>query len=480
MSAENETEQTLAKLKVPELKARCKAVSPRVTEADGSEPNDELQLKIPNFSKLSKTDLIAKILAVRTDATATASTKLPNNDVDQHETAGQRPRPPSDTFTEAAKEPAVKERKKEPTKRKTVPKASNNSPDDADEGETIQKKPKGANALQQPDKAPECSGAAAGTAKTVPTVSVTRPILPASTSVTKQPMHNAPALSKTIPPVSPAVKSTSVKGVPKSLAKATPAVKAKFRPLAEVAPKEAPVAPPPPVVQLETVSLATPTDRMSHVEKHFLNGMFRQMHRYRAKPILKPPFPTHPSFPKSSPTGHLAFQGLHPDLYVKVQSDAFEVALRFWVARLHSSMQLGSSEAWSLQAGGIGLLGPDMSTWPPITGCVQIVSDIWAVTTKEDKVDINYLVIGEIGEVIGHSRNTSAKDEGLVGGCRLREDWKRYIGNGKRKSLISAVKSKDSYEFSGGISRVWRGGQTSHIKVKIAERAVLASCALNR
>lgn len=135
------------------------------------------------------------------------------------------------------------------------------------------------------------------------------------------------------------------------------------------------------------------------------------------------------------------------------------------------------------------VMGPDMAGWPPVIGCRWVVGGIWVVKTLETGGEVDFLVVGCIGEVIGHSRDGKVgpkdpKEEGAglaeVEGCKVRSDWAAYILNRAKVGLGSLVKSKDSYSFPGGISRTWRAGVgRSEAEVRIAERAVLASCALN-
>lgn len=251
-----------------------------------------------------------------------------------------------------------------------------------------------------------------------------------------------------------------------------------FKPLTVVGSRTPVSKPTNTVASTQAVDLTSPANRTTHVESHFLSDLLTQLNRHRIKPIVNPPYPSPAGIP-TSPAAHLAFQGLHPKLYTDVSPEEFEVALHFWIARLHSYMQLGSGEAWSGQAKGMGVLSPDLSTWPPIMGCQQVAGGVYVITTSEESRQVKYLIIGGIGEVIGHSRDVGADEEGLVKGCRIRGDWAAYIADAGRSDLLSLVKSKDTYGFPGGISKAWRVGQAAHL-VKIAEKAVLAACALNR
>jgi hypothetical protein len=226
------------------------------------------------------------------------------------------------------------------------------------------------------------------------------------------------------------------------------------------------------------IDLSTFDARIKFIESHFLNTLFTLLHQYRAKSITSQ-YPCPPSFkksPKYKHTSHLAFQGFHPDAYDT--KDGFQVAIRFWIARLHSYMQLGSGEAWSGRAGGMGMLGPDMATWPAVIGVERVTGEVWAVRTEEESGEVRYLVMGEIGEVIASSKGIT-ENEVLVCGCVVRSDWAKYLGSRDRKSLELMVKTKESYYFPNGVAKGWAAKQSEGM-IKIANRAVLASCALNR
>lgn len=149
-------------------------------------------------------------------------------------------------------------------------------------------------------------------------------------------------------------------------------------------------------------------------------------------------------------------------------------------------MQLGSGEAWSSNAKEMGILGPDLATWPPVLSVQQVTDEIWGVTTEEEGESVKYLVIGEMGEVVGSSKTKTGEDaigEDLTYGCGVRGDWAKYLAGPAetRKKLGSMVKTKDSYGFPNGISSAWLAGagRAQHLS-RVAHRAVMASCALNR
>jgi hypothetical protein len=222
----------------------------------------------------------------------------------------------------------------------------------------------------------------------------------------------------------------------------TQATRTRFTGLVSTKPVE--TSAPAPRPQDVEIDLSTFDARIKFVESHFLNTLFTLLHQYRAKPITSQ-YPCPPSFnesPKYKHTSHLAFQGFHPDVFDT--KDGFQVAIRFWIARLHSYMQLGSGEAWSGRAGGMGMLGPDMATWPAVIGVEKVTEEIWAVRTEEEIGEVRYLVMGEIGEVVASSKGITG-DEVLVSGCVVRSDWAKYLGSRDRRSLESMVKTKESY-----------------------------------
>jgi hypothetical protein len=127
----------------------------------------------------------------------------------------------------------------------------------------------------------------------------------------------------------------------------------------------------------------------------------------------------------------------------------------------------------------MGMMGSDMATWPPIMGVERVSEEIWAISTEEEDGKVRYLVIGEIGEVVVSSRGGGAEGGELVSGCKLRNDWAKYLTASIRKKLEAMVKTKDSYGFPSGVARAWSAKQGEGM-LKIARRAVLASCALSR
>jgi hypothetical protein len=468
-------------------------------------------LKIPNFSKLSKADLIAKILEATAGQGTDAATHLP-----------PQPTPitsddPNDTKRQSGEKSEPKKKEGNVKKRKATdqpgPSSKSSGEASAKGMDIVTETPQS----QQSDPNPILTSVpndSAGSADDPPPPNT-------KTIKTKEPALIKPKATKKTPAPDPASSKPQTKTKPQVISKPpsnpkpplvlksqdttqaqtdpkaptfwkTPATtnKSKARPsilttqvarprftgLVSTKPIEAPTPAPRP--QDIDIDLSTTDHRIKFIESHFLNTLFTLLHQYRAKPITSQ-YPCPPSFTKSPKyryISHLAFQGFHPDVYDT--KDGFQVAIRFWIARLHSYMQLGSGEAWSGRAGGMGMLGPDMATWPPVIGVERVTEEVWAVRTEEDSGEVRYLVMGEIGEVVASSKGITG-DEVLVSGCVARSDWAKYLGSRDRKSLESMVKTKESYYFPNGVAEGWAAKQSEGM-VKIANRAVLASCALNR
>lgn len=88
-------------------------------------------------------------------------------------------------------------------------------------------------------------------------------------------------------------------------------------------------------------------NRVEHIKCHFLNRLFRQLNANRRVPLVNPPYPTPIGYPSKSSALilDLAFQGFHPALFADKATPAFAVAMRFWLWRLHTSLQLGSGQS---------------------------------------------------------------------------------------------------------------------------------------
>lgn len=219
------------------------------------------------------------------------------------------------------------------------------------------------------------------------------------------------------------------------------------------------------------------TNRISHVSSHFVNRLFANLDAGRTFPDSDPA--------RANAVGgipSLAFTGFHEDIYSTSNED-LQVALRWWIWRMHTALQLGSGEAWSAQGGGLGLLGPDMTTWPPVVACKQVATGIFCITTLEpprlpilpadvqtdsktaskkapkasrraksnrkssassaptepvmpltELIAVKYLTIGITGEVIACSRRNMLPESGhdypeqlLIEGCPVRPDWHAFL-----------------------------------------------------
>lgn len=265
---------------------------------------------------------------------------------------------------------------------------------------------------------------------------------------------------------------------------------------------------------------------MQHIKTHFLERLFRRLNAARSPPILSSPFPTPIPYPES-PARLLAFSGFHPAVY-SCPNEAFQVAKRFWITRAHTMFQLGSAQDWSVNATGMGILSPDLATWPAVTACEMVTEDIFVVTTCSSEAlaaagtstddrfqggsttapisqphsNVQYLVVAATGEVIASSLSAHEVANGqeatrpVIHGCALRADWNAFIQSRQsvpeacdhppfpkpaRPSLISHVKTKDATAFPQGINKAWAGAfDTPQAALAVAARAVLASCALNR
>lgn len=254
----------------------------------------------------------------------------------------------------------------------------------------------------------------------------------------------------------------------------------------------------------------TPAERVIQMQNHFLNTLFMSLNRWRADPILSPPFPSsiNRKIHGDDITTHLAFQGIHHSIYTSAIELAFQVSVRFWVFRIHTQMLQGCGEAWSALGAASGLMTADLCRWPTVTQCRRVSQDIWMVRTEANGLDPpcvstrkvcatssggdstiqqTYLVLEATGEVVAKSSSLQ-QDTYVVDGCAVRPDWFLYIQNttslGVGSSVFRYVKTKDDHEYPQGISKSWRQrvmekGDLEGV-LDVAERAVLASCSLNR
>jgi hypothetical protein len=184
------------------------------------------------------------------------------------------------------------------------------------------------------------------------------------------------------------------------------------------------------------------SDRVSYLQSHWLSTLFKNLDDHRRQPRPSTPLP---------------FAGL-VDKLLSAPPDQFDTAIRFWIARLHTNLQLGNGEAWSVHGGGLGMVGPDFTTWPPVTACSRYAGDIYQIAAGK-----TYLCISSTGEVIGSDT--------------LRSDWQQYTLS--PLPLSALVKTKDKTNFPGGISKTWADRATPD-ELAVATRAVLSSCMLNR
>lgn len=265
-----------------------------------------------------------------------------------------------------------------------------------------------------------------------------------------------------------------------------------------------------PLICTDEFPEGTEENRIAHVKSHFVNRLFVRLNGTRNPPVLAPPFPAPFSYPTQW-DGRLAFPGIHPNVF-SVSNIALTVAMRFWVARAHTMFQLGAAQEWSVNANGIGLLGPDMAQWPPVMSCKKIVEELYLVTTREQPegssinahsrephVYVRYIVLTETGDVIASSRQSpsdpqKAVSAQLVEECVVRPDWYSYLQNAIElespkingdsptlSNLLSKVKTKDQADFPSGINKAWAEKQRqSQEALDVAKRVVLTSCMLNR
>ncbi|WVQ66283.1 uncharacterized protein L199_004462 [Kwoniella botswanensis] len=236
---------------------------------------------------------------------------------------------------------------------------------------------------------------------------------------------------------------------------------------------------------------------LDFLRNHFLNALFVDLNAAREIPTLTTPSPTLLRDTTTAVKSYqdLAFPGFGPAMFSKnVSIEGFMVAIRFWLSRLHTLSQLGSTESWSVHGHGQGILGPDLSKWPMVLSCKKISEDVWLIETgnieinSEDRSNIpnKFLTLGINGDVL--SSNLDKYEGGSIHGCPVRHDWYKYIVSDQPSTpgisyLLDHVKTKDLSHHPHGISRAWKErvearGNAGEL-IQIANRAVLASCALN-
>ena len=263
---------------------------------------------------------------------------------------------------------------------------------------------------------------------------------------------------------------------------------------------------------------------VAHIRSHFLNRLFLNLNAHRQSSIISAPFLTPVSITYSahatSPTFDLAFQGIHPNLYAAKSTENFVVAMRFWLWRFHTSLQLGSGGMRTTEAQ--GSLVPDMTFWPAVVECRQICYDIWFVKTEasltqprpnskdasravtaqtsSNLVQITkFVILGSNGEVLGRSREPTSneapqsetKPANTIEGCQVRSDWYDFIRAGSvgtpadssSRRLTKLIRTKDAQSFPGGISKTWqeRKREAGEFEaLHVAERTALSGCVLER
>ncbi|KAK8849669.1 hypothetical protein IAR55_005004 [Kwoniella newhampshirensis] len=239
-----------------------------------------------------------------------------------------------------------------------------------------------------------------------------------------------------------------------------------------------------------THTLNSALDRVAYIRSHFISRLLHTLNRHRS---MSPPPSSAPKAENDCAYGttkELSFQGFESGIYHTGSADDFCVALRFWISRLHVLMQLGCGEAWSTFGGGLGLLTPDLAKWPVVAGCKRISRDFWLIQTNESLTCksgmISFIVFGLTGEVLATS--TDHRRENSIEGCPVRNDWYNFIVDSPMEAsiadgLLNRIKTKNVEEFPGGISRAWRRRRsdsgTGDERLLIAQRVAVASCALN-
>ncbi|WVW86921.1 hypothetical protein I302_108976 [Kwoniella bestiolae CBS 10118] len=439
------SQESLKKLKVSDLKAICK------------------QLKAPNYSKLTKTALIQLILENQSSSANLIDIDPPP--LTSQTVALQELDPPSSTPVNpsgTSQKSVNRKRKIDPLPQPTNPKTYFTDEDQPREDLKILK------------------------------VDSTHPNLSVKPSTSHRRILNGKTHND--------VASTSSSKA--WLAMSKPRLIAKFQPLKHVQTTPKIVSPGDTTKHhnrgaITNQNLTTTSDRLQFIRKHFLEDLLSNLNAGRNIPIKTPPFPSmiphSPSFDET--IRDLAFQGIGPHVYSRqVSKEAFVVSVRFWLSRLHTLMQLGSGESWSIYGNGMGFLGPDLAKWPPVIGCSQISPSFWLIeigqsekiATSESSAPSKFITLGVNGDVL--SSDLDRFDGETLHDCHVRKDWYTYIlseQNSDRTTLglLSHVKTKNPSSYPTGLSRAWKekieaqGGADELIR--IGERAVLASCALN-
>lgn len=258
---------------------------------------------------------------------------------------------------------------------------------------------------------------------------------PASRSpVVLQPSTTTPAKSITQPRASTASTAVSLTSSTKIPSKRASAITLKPAPIkrARVQLLSVPKAPPPkpPASLAAPTSIDDATSNDTYIRSHFLFSAYAYMDAARDKPTKR-------AFPCLDRIGN------HP-------GPAFRVAVRFVVARLHTLLQLGTVDF-------------DSNWGYNVLGCEVVRGDVWRVKIQFDGdgaseggkgKEEEYYVVGTTGEPIPPTR----------------ADWAARLAAPNARKWIDYVKTKDDVPYVKG-----KGTDEG-----LAERVVLANCALNR
>lgn len=461
------TTAELEKFKLPELKKRCK------------------ELKITGYSKLSKADLISRILAASGTPIAQADQRspsvsstrvLPTSDAQVTSTHPSRAQDTADSLQ-------TKKRKvvAEPREATSTAVLSTTSLSDS-----AKKRPP---ALTDPR-----AGRSANVAPCTPAsgLQLKRSPLPESTAgstIALTPAEHTAIVKRQVQKQTKAARIVS--NAPE---KATGVLRARFVPPPQVTAKPSPQ--PASVAALtrpDAIKLNTPAERTAYMRSHFLNEMFKHLNASRSAP--------RPSVDPSD-LSSLAFDGFDLKLYSVNCPEGFMVAIRFWITRLHTNMQLGCGQHQTAEGDDPGILGSDLTTWPKVTNVDQISADLWRVVTTTQSLThpkhdsnassiplLGSLVIGQTGELIASSPQLAVlplAPERLEK-ANVRQDWQAFIKEQSKPSgvprLIDRLRTKNSSDSPGGISKRWAQSISDLADgsdlLAVARRAVYTACASN-
>ena len=450
-----------------------------------SQTADQVQLKIAGYSKLSKADLIRRLLAgtaaphsqASEDTQSPPSTILPSSA--DSAIASERP----GAGRTAEEKPQTKKRKTVVGPKSTAAPSSSPAP-----SQTVP-------VTKQPQQVTDLRLRTASVAPSLPAPSLEPP----KTSTTKS---KAAATVIPVPTARSPVTQNKVKTAP------TASQATAKRPNEAIRIPRARFVPPPriiitPLIQKPassaasqrsaSIKLDTLTNRMAYMNTHFLNDIFGQL---IASHSSSQPSDDRPEL------SSLAFNGFDPDLYSKTSHEGFLVAIRFWIARLHTNMQLGSGEGRTSEGRNLVVLGSDLTSWPKVTNVDQISPDLWRVVTctrvsvPEGNLDAGVhsiygsLILGETGELITTSPQLAdlpLTPEGLKK-ANVRQDWQAFIerqsSNMSEPRLGDRIRTKNPSDFPAGVSKRWAKTALELADgvemLAVARRAVYTACASNR